>query len=171
VHRDEEGGGVTADNIADSIRQTMRALDAKYRQIQRQHQEAEQQSGRLENAIQEAIQQQREAISKNNLFEARKLEQAIKSMDAERHRQEAIKSKVERDAGVCRTEYARLEKALRTPPSIPYECPGCGATLTPTMPRKLAKGRRGATYDCAVCDVIYSVSWGAAGDDMSVEAA
>jgi DNA repair exonuclease SbcCD ATPase subunit len=171
LHRDQEGGGVTADNIVDSIRQTMRALDAKYRQIRRQHQAAEQQSERLEIAIQEAIQQQRAAISKNNLIEAKKLERAIKSMDAERQRQEAVKSKAEKDGGQVAAEYRSLEKSLRTPESIPYECPQCGTALKPTGHRKLPKGRRGATYDCGVCDVIYGVSWGVAGNDVKAEAA
>jgi hypothetical protein len=164
VHRDEEGGGVTADNIADSIRQTMRALGAKYRQIRRQHQEAEQQSWRLENAIQEAIQQQREAISKNNLFEARKLEQAIKSMDAERHRQEAIKSKAERDAGSVAGEYRALGEQLRTPKSIDVDCTECRAPMVPWRPRKVTKGHMRATFTCAGCDAMREVTWGAAGE-------
>jgi DNA repair exonuclease SbcCD ATPase subunit len=165
------GDNMTAEGIASSIRATMAALEAKYRQLEKRHRDADVEADNLRAAMLEAIQQQQEALRRHDAPEVKRLERAIKSMDAELGRQEAIKSKAEKDAGAVRAEYAGCQKALQTPESIPYKCPECGATLKPTAPKKLPKGRRAATYDCGGCDVIYGVSWGAAGGDVAVQAA
>jgi hypothetical protein len=162
---------MTADNLAQSIRATKAALETKYRQLDKRHRDADVEADNLRAAMLEAIQRQQEALRRHDAPEVKRLEQTIKRMDAELGRQEAIKSKAEKDAGAVRAEYSGCQKALQTPPSIPYECPECGVALKPTRPRKLPKGRRGATYDCGGCDVIYSVSWGAAGGDVEADAA
>lgn len=149
----------------------MAALDAKYRQLETRHRDADVEADNLRAAMLEAILQQREALERHDAKEVKRLEQTIKRMDAELGQQEAIKSKAERDAGAVRAEYSGCQKALQTPPSIPYECPGCRVPLKPTSPRKLPHGRRGATYDCGGCDIIFTVSWGAAGDDVEADAA
>jgi hypothetical protein len=131
----------------------------------------DQEADNLRAAMLEAMQQQREALEQHDAKEVKRLEQTFKRMDAELGRQEAIKSKAEKDAGALRAEYSGCQKALQTPPSIPSECPGCGVPLKPTSPRKLPHGRRGATYDCGGCDIIFTVSWGAAGDDVEADAA
>ena len=92
-------------------------------------------------------------------------------MDAVRVGTEEAIAGTERDMAAVAAEDGRQQEALRTPSSISYECPECGTLLTPTAPRKLPKGRRGATYNCGGCDVIYGVSWGAAEDDVEADAA
>ena len=156
---------------ADSIRATMSALDAKYLALEKQHRDAETKLGNVKIALNEAVQQLREALDRHDAEKIAVLQKAIYAMDAERNDLEAVMSKAEADAQQARAEYGELREALRTPESVPFECPACGSPVVATGSRHLALGRRDATYDCGGCDVIYSVSWGAAGDDVRATAA
>jgi hypothetical protein len=162
---------MTADGIAASIRKTMAALDAKYMRLKGAHRAAETELGQIQEALDEVTRQHVEAIQRNDFIKATELRQVAEQMDAARvHAADALAG-IEKDARGIRAEYRKLGDKLRPPESIPFKCSGCGASLVATRPRKLPKGRRSAVYDCGECDVVNSVSWGAVGEDIKVQAA
>jgi hypothetical protein len=168
---DQEGGVRKAVSKADDIRAVRGRLDAYYRQLEQTHRETEGKLIYTKVALHEAVTQLQEALRRHDAQQVPRLQKDIAELDAVRVGTEDALAGIERDAGQIAAEYRRQGENLRTPESIPFECPGCGADLVATSPRKLPGGRRGATYDCGGCDVIYSVSWGAAGDDVRARAA
>lgn len=156
--------------MADRIRTMMGPRDGRHRTTASRHREPDDTLRGTIRAATEAAQQWREAVARNDLGEARRLEKVANELAAHAASTEAAMASTELDTPAFAAHHGQQAQGL-VPEMIDFRCPDCGRPLTAFRKRRVGRKHRGATYSCADCDVIWEVSWGAAGEDVQATAA